>query len=250
MIILCFVNEPYIRVARNWLLAVDRLGLSPGVTLVTLDAAAEDAFQGAGIATLNRPLPSRDVADLWLHRTKVILTLLREGHDIVHSDADAVWLRNPLPHLFDDGEDMVFSQGTTWPLRSLERRRFVLCGGLFAIRSSQKSIAFWDQVASRLERGGDDQKVLNHLIDRRFSEWTIKDPYELTFRNRTILCSREKITAAADGMTVSVLPHHLYPRLLADTGPAFVAHPVSAKTGVATEDVLRERKLWFLEGDG
>ena len=45
--------------------------------------------------------------------------------------------------------------------------------------------------------------------------------------------SREKMTTAAGGMRLSVLPHHLYPRVVGEAGEAFVAHPHSEKTGEA-----------------
>ena len=246
MIILCFVNGLYERIARNWLCAVGRLELLDNVVLVTLDEAAEAAFASHAVKTLHRPLASASVGDIWLHRARIVAEFLRQGEDVVHSDADAVWLANPLPYLFGEADDAVFSQGTVWPPESFAWRRFVLCCGLYATRSNPLTIAFMDALLPAIEKHGDDQKALNYLVDKRFRDWQLDQTYELEFRNRKLLCSREKMRAQEGGMTLSVLPHHLFPRAMTSPSGVVVGHPLSAKTAEETERVLRDAGLWLL----
>ena len=54
--------------------------------------------------------------------------LIACGIDFVHSDADAVWLRDPIPEYFGPGEtaDLVASQGTRHPPDVFGRWGFVL----------------------------------------------------------------------------------------------------------------------------
>lgn len=105
------VDERYVGIAANWLAAVRRLGLERHVMLVTLDPEAEQAFAAVHAPRLFRPLDSRGLGELWIHRVRILASLLAVGRDIVHSDADAVWLANPLDDLFPPGFGMVFSQG-------------------------------------------------------------------------------------------------------------------------------------------
>lgn len=246
MIILCFVNGLYEQIARNWLCAIGRLELLESVLLVTLDEAAEAAFGPHAVKTLHRPIASAGVRDIWLHRARIVAEFLRQGKDVVHSDADAVWLGNPLPYLFGEADDAVFSQGTVWPPESFARRRFVLCCGLYGIRSNPLTIAFMDALLPAIEKYGDDQKALNYLVDERLGDWQLGQTYELEFRNRQLLCSREKMRAQQGGMTLSVLPHHLFPRLMTSASGVVVGHPLSAKTAEETERVLRDTGLWLL----
>ena len=54
--------------------------------------------------------------------------------DFVHSDADAVWLKNPLISFGKTAFDLLASQGTIWPLDVFEQWRFVLCCGFLGSR--------------------------------------------------------------------------------------------------------------------
>lgn len=244
--IVTFVNAAYVPIAWNWLAAMDRLGLRRQCLVVTLDAQAHASLQSADVATLYRPLHSQDFKDLWPHRTEVIADLLADGRDVVHSDVDAIWLRDPLPHLRDDGEDMVFSQGTLWPPESHRRRGFVLCCGFFLLRAVPVVQDFVVQLRERASALGDDQWALNQLIDERVTGWSVDEPYELTYRDTAFVCSRSKMRAHSPSLKVSVVPHHAFPRLVTTLDEVVVAHPLSGKSLEETRSVLIEKGLWFL----
>ncbi|MGH6677681.1 MAG: putative nucleotide-diphospho-sugar transferase, partial [Bradyrhizobium sp.] len=179
--IVCFINGSYLRIALNWLRGIEEIGISEFATIVTMDLKSRLVFATKKVRTMHRPMPSWRLDDLWRHRTLVIAEILEDGFDVIHSDADAVWLRNPLPLIFDGNEDLVFSQGTIWPQESLEKRGFVLCCGLFAARSNDRTKRFFGDLIGRLRCDPDDQRVLNLLVDERFPDWEIDRPYKHSF---------------------------------------------------------------------
>ncbi len=246
-LIVTFVNAGYISIARNWLAAMGRLGLDEAVLLVTLDDEAKAALANQKCQVFHRPLPSADLRDLWVHRVRIIAELMAEGHDIIHSDADAVWLHDARSAIADGGHDLVFSQGTVWPPDSHDKRGFVLCCGLFYLRNSSIVRDFVSRLTQRVRLVRDDQIAVNHLVDEEFSNWIIEDPYWVGFRNTTFVCSRTMMRAQGGDLSLAVVPHHACPRLMQGTDGVLVGHPLSGKTRAETESVLRDHGLWFLE---
>lgn len=247
--ILTFVDEAYLPVARNWLVAIARLGLTGQVLVVTLDQASERSLAGSGIRLLHRPWRSPDLNDLWIHRVRVMAELLDSGADLVHSDADAVWLGDPLPALTAAGFDLVFTQGTVWPPRTHARRGFVLCCGLYGVRNTPATRMFFARFVERVERERDDQAALNALVDEEFGDWVVEAPYAVPFRATRFICSRTLMTARAPDLALAVLPHHAYPRLMQTTDGVVVGHPLSGKTCGETRLTLQQKGLWFLGND-
>ena len=133
-IIVTFVSEPYIPVGLNWLHTLSRLNTGADIRIITLDDATKTAFPASVV--LHRPLESGGLAGLWIHRTNILRELLDQGFGVIHSDADAVWVRNPLPMMVAGGTEMVFSQGTVWPPDVHARRGIVVCCGLFYMKST------------------------------------------------------------------------------------------------------------------
>ncbi len=251
--IVTFVSEPYIPVGINWLKTISSLETGADIRIVSLDEATRNAFPPSVI--LHRPVESGGLAGLWIHRTAVLRELLDQGHGVVHSDADAVWVRNPLPMMEECGAEMVFSQGTVWPPDVHARRGIVVCCGLFYMRSTPSVREFMAraqrQVVLDLEtdKGLDDQVAINRLIDRDLIKWVITgETYNIGFRDLRFTASLETMRGeSACGPTVAVLPHHRFPRVVTEIGPeVMVAHPFSGKTCADKEAVLSRLGLWHI----
>ena len=50
---------------------------------------------------------------VWFERTRVVYQLLALKYVVIHSDADAIWLKSPLPelHRLSRQQDIIFSRG-------------------------------------------------------------------------------------------------------------------------------------------
>jgi hypothetical protein len=248
--IVTFSNAAYIPVTANWLSGLVKLGLDHMVTIVSLDDATRDAFPPHRV--LHRPhrADPMDLAALWSHRLRVLRELLLDGHAVIHSDTDAIWLRNPLPDIEACNSPLVFTQGTFWPRDVHERRGIVLCCGLFYLGCEPEVLQFLDSFFIRMEEDKDDQMAINRVVDTYFEPWQIVEPYEVPFRDTHFVASRTPMrTSSSDGsgfhLSVSLLPHHAFPRLVdAISDEIVVAHPLSGKTLKEKESCLAELGLW------
>ncbi|EGV27594.1 hypothetical protein ThidrDRAFT_4593 [Thiorhodococcus drewsii AZ1] len=242
--IVTFANEAYIPVARNWLAAIDAAGVSAPVRIIALDAATRDAFSAGRV--LYRPCDAAHLANLWTFRISVLRALLAEVHWLIHSDADAVWMRDPLPIIADCATDMVFSQGTVWPPDVHARHGIVLCCGFFSLRNTGPVRRFMAQLEARVTLDRDDQVSVNRLMDEGGLEWAVEEPYTIPFRDTVFRASHRIIRSREDHpVSVSVLPHHLFPRLMdGSVSEVIVAHPLSPKTCADKIAVLSQLGLW------
>jgi hypothetical protein len=250
-IIVTFVSEPYIPVGLNWLKAISALETGANIRIIALDEATKNAFPEPVI--LYRPVESGGLAGLWVHRTAVLRELLDQGFGVIHSDADAIWVRNPLPMMEACGTEMVFSQGTVWPPDVHARRGIVVCCGLFYMRSTPAVRGFMvkaqQQVTRDMEvdKGLDDQVAINRLIDQDLIKWVATGKtYDIEFRGLKFSASHSTILGeSVGGPTVAVLPHHLFPRVVTEISPEMmVAHPFSGKTCAEKVEVLSKLGLW------
>jgi hypothetical protein len=243
--IVTFANEAYIPVARNWMAALDAAGVSAPIRIVALDAATRDAFPAARV--LFRPCKAAGLGDLWTFRIRVLRELLEESSGLVHSDADAVWMRDPLPMIADCATEMVFSQGTIWPPDVHAKHGIVLCCGLYYLSNTPSVRRFMAQLEARVAHDRDDQVSVNRLLDEQGVEWVIEEPYRIPFEDTDYIVSRRIILSRhATPLSVAVLPHHLFPRVMEGPDPkVIVAHPFSPKSCADKIAVLSRLGLWF-----
>jgi len=242
--ILTFVSEDYIPVGLNWLNRIRALRPEAEVQVIALDRATMEAFPPDVVKYA--PARKPRLSALWTHRIDVLCDLLARGHDVVHSDADAVWVRDPLPYIQSCKAEMVFSQGTIWPPDVHARHGVVLCCGLFYLQSSPAVRGFMRKARRRVQNDKDDQKSINRMIDENGVRWKITDPYSIPYGDATFTASRQPILSEVNtGPTVAVLPHRLFPRLVDELTPdVMVAHPLSGKTCAAKIEVLSRLGLW------
>ncbi|MEW6746969.1 MAG: putative nucleotide-diphospho-sugar transferase [Planctomycetota bacterium] len=244
LVIVTLANAGYANVLDNWLRAMQRLGIG-NILVVALDQELYDALAGRTLeasGTRRYLLPcGRNLGDLWVKRLQLFRDLNDLGVDFIHSDTDAVWLKNPLLEFFrDPGPDIVASPGTVWPHDVHSEWGFVLCCGLFFVRASKKMSYFLHEMLEDVARTKDDQVSLNRLLQRDRIRWTIRAPYPLPFRGKTVTCSRQSIEGRGENLQVSVLPHHLFQRLPMPDEVAYVKHILSPKTSADKIEILKE----------
>ncbi|KAL5995385.1 hypothetical protein ACLOJK_025444 [Asimina triloba] len=88
-------------------------------------------------------------------RIEVLFSVLELGYHFILTDADVMWLRNPLPH-FTSGADIIFSGDTSdWSNREN--------GGFYYVRSTDMTVEFYKYwyMQGALYPGLDEQHVFN-----------------------------------------------------------------------------------------
>lgn len=116
-LVVTFANAAFLPMLEVWTACLARLGVRR-LRIYGLDDATLAWCSSRGIEARSMPW-SGTRQDLWQARIRVFRQLLDDGEDFIHSDADAIWIRNP----FEEGsapalaDDLVFS---TTRLRSTE----------------------------------------------------------------------------------------------------------------------------------
>jgi len=235
--IIVFANYNYLLVLENWLESVNRIDVN-NFLIISLDSKLHNYLIDKNINSRLRPC-ELDLGKLWIHRIEVIEELLCEGYDIIHSDADAVWLKDPQPYLANLNQDMIFSQGTYWPLDVYEKWNFVLCCGFFYIRNNKKTKSFFEQLKERVKEDKDDQVSCNRLLLEKKIIWEKPtNSYQLRFRNYSFACSKNIIQGKNSQFSIALLPHYQFQRIPEKSNDIYIKHLISEKNSEDIMDIL------------
>lgn len=248
LVIIVFANFKYLQILKNWLFSIKKLNIN-NFLVISLDKKLYNYLNTNDIPTYY--VDSNDnLSDLWLQRVLLFKQIINLGFNFIHSDADAVWLRNPIDSFFSSTDcDMIFSQGTIWPRDIYYKWGFVLCCGLFYIKASKKMGAFLSKVVDDVKTSKDDQISFNRVIYHSKISWNISAQYENRYRKFKIISSREIIIGSDGLLRVDVLPHHLFQRILIRNEKPYVVHPLSEKTSDSTKKVLKKASCYFIKED-
>lgn len=242
--IIVFANYNYLPVLKNWLAAMKKINVT-NYLIISLDEQLYHHLQDKNINTLLRPC-ELDLGKLWIHRVDVILELMEKGHDVIHSDADAIWLKDPQPYLEKLPQDMIFSQGTIWPPDVQEKWGFVLCCGFFLLRSNPQTLQFVRALAQRVRKDKDDQVSCNRLLVEKNVIWDKpSDLYSIDFRGKQFVCSKQTRIGKSKDLTIALLPHASFQRLFEEADDVYVRHLISEKNSGNILEVLEQHGCRF-----
>ncbi|HEY5237363.1 MAG TPA: putative nucleotide-diphospho-sugar transferase [Rhizomicrobium sp.] len=239
-----FANSAYREILHNWLRHAHAASFG-NIVVCALDDALAAEMSDAGIAcsTING---GDTLAQLWVRRAHLFAALCRARIDFIHSDADAVWLQNPVERSFSLGVDVAFSQGTVWPYDIVEEWSFVVCCGFFAVRAGPRAAVFFDTVSERTEKERDDQIAVNRALRETGMVWQKPGKGQTRdWSGRKFRIFDEPIIGAGPTLAAAILPHREFPRLPEMPNGALVAHPLSPKTAPAKTEMLRDLGLWL-----
>ena len=230
-LIVAFCDSAYLPLLEVWADKLQRLGAGP-LRLYCLDDATA-LWCGARGIDHQRLKWSGRLEELWAERLRIFSGLLAQGQSFVHSDIDAIWLRNPM----HEGAaaaceaDVVFSQGTVWPPDVHDQWGFVLCCGWFKARATAAAADFFAALARHVSLTGDDQISVNRLLAAQSPQWSggkVGD-YRLAFRDRWVQCWTRALRCRVGALTVALLPHQEFQRLPEDYPDAVVKHLLTPK---------------------
>jgi nucleotide-diphospho-sugar transferase len=190
-----------------------------------------------------------DLRDLWVQRIRIFSALLGSGEAFVHSDVDAIWVRNPLcvGAATDRHEDLLFSQGTVWPPDVHGRWGFVLCCGWFRALPTQGARQFFSALEHDVRVSGDDQISVNRLLSATPIRWDISraPDYRLDFNGKALPCWASPIHGENPdaSLSVALLPHCEFQRLPENSYRAVVKHYLTPKNCEQKLQVMRHYGL-------
>ena len=249
-LILTFSDWNYRPILENWLVHLAALGIE-GVRIYCLDEKTRDWCHERSV---DAELLSWDgnLRGLWQHRLAVFNGLLADGTEFIHSDLDAVWLKDPLAEnsTARHTEDLVFSQGTVWPPAIHQEWGFVLCCGWFWVKPTVAAQQFFRDLIRDVANTGDDQISVNRLLKATGLRWETggRCDYQLPFGKHRVHCWSHPLRGkTADGrLSAVMLPHHQFQRLPERGDNVIVKHFLSPKICKDKIIALRECGLWKL----
>lgn len=246
-IIITFGDYNYKDVIVYWANKMKQLNIH-NFLVIALDDEAFEYFKSNSISCILRPFKG-DLGDLWVFRMDVFNEILNYGYNIIHSDADAIWLRDVTDYLTSHDHDMLFSQGTIYPVDVFSQWGFVLCCGLFYCRSNENTKSAFSQLKTYASMVKDDQVAVNRYfstMQKIIWEDNSESKYDFQIQNnQAMTCYTEILTGRTDDLTVGLLPHALFQRInLPDSNDfAFVKHILSSKTSESKIEMFKRLGL-------
>jgi len=226
---LLFCDTGYLEVLLNWLVAADRYGHGDPI-ICALDDALHDRLDAAGFTSVRVPWDG-SLATLWLLRMKAVEVLVDHGYHVLHTDADAVWINDPMSEVdaLDDC-DLVASQDAVGPPDALVTMGVVVSSGFFVVRAGAATCGLVGDVVAQLRQGApDDQTAFNRALVARGMLWDLSDPWDaVTVDDRRVpIFDRTVRGGDHSGLRAALLAQTRYQRMRLDL-PAVVAHHPAA----------------------
>ena len=246
-----FVNQNYIELAKNWLLSVEKTGYEGEIKIYALDDRTERSLPKDVIERV--PFEVTSLESLWSLRVEIFRSISLSGTSFIHSDVDAVWLKNPLLYIKGTETPYIFSQGTVHPGDVHEDLNFVFCCGFFFSSAviqpklTQDYMARWEE-STRITQ--DDQTSINRIIANDISRSFMQSSQRIESEAGSYLVFENSLKLKHKDTNlplVTLLPHSKFPRLLIERErPEWVvAHPLAPKNSKEKIEFLKANRLWI-----
>ncbi|XP_030845843.1 UDP-D-xylose:L-fucose alpha-1,3-D-xylosyltransferase-like [Strongylocentrotus purpuratus] len=186
-IILATTNKAFLDFTENWIESLKRCNVRDHVTIIAEDPSTYEILAKRNdinlelLLTSKTNLPDSDLAfgsqdylRLVNKRPNYILRYLQRGTDVLFSDVDTVWLKNPLP-FFEDGYDLYFGRD----IYDDQTKPDLVCAGFVYYRATKATIDLIVKWIQRIHARPEipDQQLLNHLLRNRTIRNTLKLKY-------------------------------------------------------------------------
>jgi len=189
--IITMFDAAYVRsgLVENWLASLERVGLLDRVALYPLDTDALDHAQSTGCEVIDHfagePASDDSITRfsdegfraLSLRKLEVVRHALTAGRAVLYSDADVVFLRDPLPRLARERAEIVLQSDCRpgvelsrpqwpWSHYTTRRGRFegVICAGFMYLRPTPATLRLLDVERPDAPRFENDQFLLHDRI--------------------------------------------------------------------------------------
>ena len=162
---------------------------------------------------------------IWQYRTSVVSRLLQKGHDVIMSDVDGVWLRDPLADILADTSPQaarahIIATRGMFPEEVSAKWGATVCMGLAYVRSGPATIALFQAIERRLSvvQRPDDQREINFLLLNQYRVAFRRAHQSVGLDSTEMMHGRSSTRATGigdarhDSLLVSLLSHKKYPR--------------------------------------
>lgn len=254
------VSENYVDLERNFirLMELNSVFTRHHLFLMCMDDASIRVFASLGIRCVPvGGLVLGTIEDIWKMRVRALSCLVRVGYDVIMSDADALWLRDPMEYFSLPGvkSSSVVSSRGIMPFALGRRWGATMCLGFILFRSTGGGMnRLLESIENLIRKDGDDQVAVNFALFQFGVYWDEDSDMrhvESTGLGRGTL----DLLQGGNGepLVVTLLPHNAFTRRCMDTAISnntVVAHCTSLKVVGLRVSWMQEAHLWSIDSKG
>lgn len=258
-VVMQVVSEYYVDQLRNFITLMERNSVFTRhhMYLVCIDDSSVPIVASLGIrcVPLGALRRSRTRPGVWRTRIIILSCLVTQGYDVIMSDADALWLRDPIEYFnlpSVRSSSVVASRGVH-PTPLTKKWGTALCMGFIMFRATGPGM---DELQKSIEalvlEDGDDQVATNQALYRLGVVWDEDSDMRLTgstdFGRGTI----EKLRGDDGPFVVTLLPHSVFTRQCSRvpiSNKTVVAHCYQGKSPDNPMRIswMQKANLWFVD---
>jgi hypothetical protein len=267
IVIVTFISQEYLRVGLNWIEAMKRLKLTNFLVvagdlktcqiLTDRDVTHIEARVGIGQTdSAYRSAAGFTEKGLAMTTLKfpIVSALLDDGYDVIMSDADAIWLRDPIPYM-PGLADIAFQRVLYFPAPISQLWGFAACSGFAFFRHCAGTSGFVKDCIREQKKVQDDQLALNLALLDGVSSWQgfgATDQCHDDTQAKFVARAKVPIKGHLDrhGLELLALAHHEFWRhSLVPTSPSemVICHPNSPKCDADKMKCFEELQVNFLQ---
>lgn len=258
-VLLQVVNKEYLRMQANFLLLMKKNSAWSKEDLFLLCLDKESVSQMAtmfgircaevsGVVSTKKDKAhgTRRNHQIWNFRSMVLVCLVEGGRNVLMSDNDALWLKDPLPDLQDVPGDVLIQRGHWPPEYGDTTYGVTMCMGFALFRTGGKGMSTFLRVMQRvITKIGDDQIGVNLAAQRLDIRWEYHTHSDMRYTNSSDI-GIAHIHGVRGSFQVTYLPHSKYTRDCEAT-------PITKDTVIAhcfprydRETAIKKADLWVL----
>lgn len=251
-VVMQIVTESYADLQRNFirLMELNSSFTRENLYLMCLDDASVPIFAALGIRCV--PLAGLQLSserDLWETRVRALSCLVTEGHDVIMSDSDALWLRDPMEYIdLSSNSNVIASRGSYPPELRMEWGS-TICMGFVMFRATGAAMDIFLGVMARIVLDtGDDQVAVNRAAVELGIVWdTSSDMRHIRSKGIGKGTIAGLSSPYGDSFEIALLPHNKFTRICQGTpvtNETMVAHCFHDKVPSAKTGWMKELNLW------
>ena len=250
------VSTDYIDLERNFmqLMELNSVFTRHNMYLMCMDNASVEIFASLGIRCVPlSALQFNNIHDVWKTRVRALSCLVMEGYDVIMSDADALWLRDPMEY-FDlpsvRSSSIVASRGSL-PFSLSKKWGATLCLGFILFRASGPIM---DEIQRSMQHLvstiADDQITANRAVSQAGVTWDKESDMRLVDSTGLGRGTIKRLRGDDGPFVISLLPHSAFTRDCRSnpiSNKTVVAHCHSRKKVGLRVAWMKEANLWLMD---
>lgn len=249
------VSEEYVDLERNFirLMELNSAFTRHHLYLMCMGDVSVRIFASLGIRCVPlRALSFNTVHDLWKTRVRAVSCLVMEGYHVIMSDADALWLGDPMDYfnLPDVRSSSVVASRGRIPVHLSDMWGTTMCLGFILFRATGPGMNMLQRsMEEYVVTIGDDQIATNKALQDLGVVWD--EDSDMRLFNSTGLGKGtvDRLRGDDGPFVVSLLPHSAFTRRCDSTpisNATVVAHCHSRKRVGSRVSWMQEANLWLV----